>query len=151
MSTNIATHVVMSLLVVPGLLSAKGSVHAPMAPVLLDARTVYIQVGSGGANTDVLNDTYSFFSKWKRFTVVRDPSAADVTVVIASRMEGMELNQYHAQGQVLSYDWVVVKDRAGHPLWWVQVVPGAGQTKTVLGKLRKEIEWHDKHGNEVGQ
>ena len=148
---NLAVLAVTFSLLAVGLLCAKDSVHALMPPALLDARTVYIQIGKGGAHTDVLNDAYSFFSKWKRFRVVRDSSAADITLVVAARMEGMELNQYHAQGQVLSYDWVVVKDLAGHSLWWAQVIPGAGQTKAALGKLRKEIEWHEKHGNDVGQ
>ena len=114
---------------------------------MLSARTVYIEVGKTGANTDVLNDAYSFFSKWKRFTIVRNPAEADITVLVAARVEGMELNQYHAQGQVLSYDWLIARTRPGHPLWWAQVIPGAHQTKEALGRLRKEIEWHEKHGN----
>src|SRR5215831_1860424 len=123
------------------------SYHAPLAPQLLEARKVYIKLESQGANTDVLNDTFTYFHKWERFAVVHSPSEADIVVEMGSHYTGTELNQYWGRGQVLSYDMIVIRDRAGRSLWWAHVVPGAGQTKGVLNSLRKEIAWHEKHGN----
>jgi hypothetical protein len=123
------------------------SYHAPLAPELLDARRVCIKVVDPGANTDVLNDTFTYFHKWERFAVVQSPWEADIVVEIGAHYTGTELNQYWARGQVLEYDLIVVRDSAGRSLWWARVVPGIGQTKVVWNNLRKEIIWHEKHGN----
>ncbi len=131
--------------------TAPQKVRAPLSPTLLEAHRVLIRASGTGASTDVLNDTYKFFTKWDRFTVVSSIASADVVVEISEHFQGMELNQWWARGQVLSFNFIVVEDRTGHPLWWVRVVPGTGQTKPALGKLKKEIQWHEKHGNSVGQ
>lgn len=132
------------------------TVHAPLPPELMSAKTVYIANESGDAK--LADRCYSELREWGRFTIVTDPKQADLVFRIgtSTRTTGYSADTTPDYGGSSSTDiranhssrtQIDVINRAtGAVLWsdskaWGDLYTGfRSATKGVIKELRKRME-----------
>lgn len=135
------------------------TVHAPLPPELMQAKTIYILNESGAA---ALSDKcYSELTEWGRFKIVNDPKAADLVFRIstASRTTGYhadtnsdgDTSHTNIRANVASQTTIeVIQSSSGQILWsdskaWGGLYTGfRSATKSVVKDLRKRIDEQEK-------
>lgn len=143
------------------LASSAKTVHAPLPPALLEAKSVYIQNDAGSA--DFADKCYSELSAWGRFTVVTDPKKADLIFRISSSTRttgyhgdtsadtyggGSSTDIHAVQSSRTQID--VIERSSGNVLWseskaWGGLYTGfRSATKSIIKELRKRMEEQNK-------
>jgi hypothetical protein len=140
--------------------------HAPLPPVLMQAKSIYIDNRSG--DSVVLDRAYDELSKWGRFKIVSDPKDADVLFVLglnvrtsgatATTTKPVGCDECPSSTRVsqTQYNDVtisVVKPGTGQILWSETKSGGFFQSATrgIVKDLKKRMEEQEKQENKAGQ
>ena len=114
------------------LLTASGRAQAPTPRALVDAKTAYmVNAGAGQGTFDDLADE---MRKWGRFTLVDDPSSADITITLG--------------GLIAFKGWPMTITKTGDtvPLWTDKQKKGLTKNvaQSLVKSLRERLEGNGK-------